>query len=212
MIIGVTGLLGAGKTAYAVSRVVALAQKRHAVLASNIRIDPPAGVDFVQLPTGSDGFDLDALYALRARARADHRNVLLLLDEVGLLLPARFWASFPVPLMSFFTNSRKLKVDVWWVSQDDADVEVSLRRRTQLVFKVSRFPGQSWDREEDRRPWLLYITRWRSGQVGKKDKLLGRSLVRWRREWESWYDTDELVEPPARLEASRRRDRSSRAR
>lgn len=199
MIVGVTGLLGAGKTAYATYRTIALARRTGAYLASNIRLVPPDGVDFVQLPTGTDGVDLEALYALRARCRAEGRGLVLLLDEVGLLLPARFWASFPVPLMSFFVNSRKLHVDIWWVSQDEADVESSLRRRTQYVYKVRRLPPARHHVSEPGRPWLLYVTRWLSGQVEKRDKRVGWEVVRWRRDWESWFDTDELVEPPARV-------------
>lgn len=209
MIVGVTGLLGAGKTAYATMRCVESARKSGAILASNIRLSPPAGVDFVQLPTGNDGVDVEALYALRARARSEGRGVVVLLDEVGLLLPARFWATFPVPLLSFFVNSRKLRVDIWWVSQDENDVEVSLRRRTQLVFKVRRIPRASMHVSDPGRPRLLWVTEWMSGQVEKKDRRIGRQLVLWRRKWETWFDTDELVEPAGRVVRARRRSGES---
>ena len=199
MIVGVTGLLGAGKTAFAVARVGQVARRTGALVASNIRLDIP-GVECVQLPTGDDGVELGALYDLRDRARAEGRGVVLLLDEVGLLLPARFWASFPVPLLSFFTNSRKLRVDVVWVSQDEADVESALRRRTQYVYRVRRIPPSRTDvGRVPGRPLLLYVTRWLSGQVEKPTKRLGWEVVRWRREWERWYDTDELVEPARRV-------------
>jgi len=201
VIIGVTGLLGAGKTAWATSQVVAAAAKHGYMLASNIKLTPPDGVEFVQLPTGQDGFDLDALYELRVRAREQRTGLILLLDEVGILLPARFWASFPVPLLQFFVNSRKLHVEVWWISQDEGDVEVSLRRRTQYVFKVRRIPAPKILDPKIRRPWLLIVTQWQVGQVGKKDKRISRSLVRWRTAWESWFDTDEIVEAAERIAA-----------
>lgn len=209
MIVGVTGLLGAGKTAYTVMRCVESCQRTGALLASNIRLQPPDGVDYVQLPVGTDGVDLEALYSLRARCRAEGRGLVLLLDEVGLLLPARFWATFPVPLLSFFVNSRKLRVDIWWVSQDESDVEVSLRRRTQYVFKVRRIPGAKHHVSDPGRPRLLMVSQWLSGRVDKPDHRIGRELVVWRRKWESWFDTDELVEPPARVARARRRSGES---
>lgn len=209
MIVGVTGLLGAGKTAYATMRCVESARRSGAILASNIRLTPPDDVEFVQLPTGDDGVDLEALYALRRRARSEGRGVVVLLDEVGLLLPARFWATFPVPLMSFFVNSRKLRVDIWWVSQDENDVEVSLRRRTQIVFKVRRIPRPKHHVADPGRPRILWVTEWLSGQVDKKDRRIGRQLVLWRRSWEGWFDTDELVEPPPRVGRVRRRSGES---
>lgn len=195
-----TGLLGAGKTTYAVMRSVESARSSGAILASNIALSPPLGVTFVQLATGDDGIDLEALYDLRARARLEGRGLVLLLDEVGLLLPARFWATFPVPLLSFFTNSRKLRVDIWWVSQDELDVESSLRRRTQFVYKVRRIPPIAMhSARRQRRPWVLFVTRWSPGQVDKKQRRLGWEFVVWRPKWQGWFDTDELVEPAGRV-------------
>lgn len=213
MIVGVTGLLGAGKSAFATQLAIGAARSTGAVVASNIRVVPPAGVEAVQLATGVDGLDLEDLERLRQRVKADGRGLVLLLDEVGLTLPARFWASFPVPLMWFFTNSRHLGVDIIWVSQDEADVESSLRRRTQYVYKVRRLPAPKVKLGKSMgRPWLLHVSRWSAGQVGKESKRLGWELMRWRREWESWFDTEELVAPAERVvRAGRGRSRAPRA-
>jgi hypothetical protein len=229
MIEGFVGLIGAGKTMLSVRHAVDLARTRGALLVSNILVECP-GVDFVHLGVGDDGVDLEQLRLILEAARGlpgeivepaegcegppvilsavEPRGVVLLVDEIGIIMPARFWQSFPVDLMFTLSQSRKLGVDLVWTSQDVEQVDAYLRRLTQWVYKVRCVPHSTLVRREaGKRPWFFWVTKWRPGLVDKKDKRIGRDLVRYRRRWELWYDTDELVRPPERL----RRGRVSRA-
>jgi len=203
---GYIGLIGAGKTMLAVEHCISTAVRRRALLFSNIAVttDRLAPEDVVQLATGDDGLDVDELRGILDRARAEGRGAVLLLDEVGILMPARFWQSFPVDLMFQFSQSRKLGLDVVYTAQDIEQVDSFLRRLTQWVFKVRAFPTPSVERRErGRRPRLFIVTKWRPASVDKRDKRLGRAIVRYRRSWEAQYNTDELVRPAERLRRRR---------
>jgi len=209
MIQGWVGLLGHGKTMLAVDQAAGLARRRGAVLASNIKLDVK-GVECHQLATGDDGLDLDQLRELVDRLRLDGRGLVLLLDEVGILMPARMWASFPVSLMMVLSQSRKLRLDLIYTSQDVEQVDAFLRRLTQWVWKVRAFPAPSLDRQErGKRPWFFSVTQWRPASIEKSGKRVSRGLRRYRRSFELAYDTDELVAPAARL-ARGSRGRGSR--
>jgi hypothetical protein len=198
------GLIGNGKTMLAVDAARQLAKRRGAVLASNIWIEPPAGVPFVQLSVGEDGLSVAQMEQLMDDARASGRGCVILIDEIGIIMPARFWQSFPIALMYRISQSRKYATDLLYTSQDVEDVDAYLRRKTQWVFKVRCFPSPSAERrEKGRRPWLIIRTQWRPATIEKKDKRVDRTILRYRRDREAVYDTDELVRPPSRL--SRRR-------
>jgi hypothetical protein len=228
VIIGFVGLIGAGKTMLAVKHAVELARRRDALLVSNIGITAP-GVDVLQLATGDDGLDVAELQTVvdAAREKREQRiaesrakrdawarrpgcGLVLLLDEVGILMPARFWASFPVSLMFTLSQSRKLAIDVIYTAQDVEQIDAFLRRLTQWVYRVRSIPGASIEkRQKGRRPWFFYVTRWRPATVDRPDKRLGRDFIRYRRPVEGWYSTDELVAPPDRLTKGRRPSRSA---
>lgn len=215
MIEGFCGLIGAGKTMLAVRHVLDLARRRGgALVVSNIRItDPTGAVECRQLGVGHDGIELDELQALIDEHGGEHgRGLVLLLDEIGVLCPARFWQTFPIDLMCQFSQSRKNGLDVVFTSQDVEMVDAMVRRLTQWIYLVRAIPGSSIERtEKGKRPWFFVVTRWRPATVGKRDKRLGRELIRYRRAWELAYNTWELVKPAARLieQAETRRCRSS---
>jgi hypothetical protein len=210
VIIGYVGLIGHGKTMLAVDEARRLAARRGAILAANCKITPPAGVEFVQLTVDEDGLSVDQLEGLMDSARATGRGVVIVIDEIGIIMPARFWQSFPIALMYRISQSRKYATDLVWTSQDEEDVDAYLRRKTQWVYKVKAIPSPSPEtRERGRRPWGMFVTQWRPGKIDKRDKRIGWRWWRYRRERESVYDTDELVRPPARLRESRGRSRRS---
>jgi hypothetical protein len=202
---GFIGLIGHGKTMLAVDHCISLARRRGAVLAANIKVTD-GDLDFVQLSVGNDGLDLDELRELMELCRWGGRGLVLLIDEVGIIMPARFWQSFPIDLMFVLSQSRKLGVDMVYTSQDVEQVDAFLRRLTQWVFKLRCYPAPSITRRErGKRPLFFVREQWRPSSIDKKDKRLGRTFIRYRREREDRYDTDELVRPPERL-----RERQSR--
>lgn len=204
MIEGYVGLIGHGKTMLAADHAIATATRRGALLASNIRLVPPkgSGVEFVPLLVGDDGLDLEQLRTLVDRCRRDGRGLVILVDEVGIIMPARFWQSFPIGLMFVLSQSRKLSLDLIWTSQDVEQVDSFLRRLTQWVYKVRAIPSPSLERRErGKRPWVMVRDRFRPAHVtgAAQDKRTERAWIRYRREREAVYDTDELVMPPLHL-------------
>lgn len=207
MITGYIGLIGHGKTMLATREAVTLARRRGAILASNIEVLAP-GVDTFRLSVGDDG--LDGVAELLSRSREEGRGVVILVDEIGIILPARFWAQgMSVDLMWAVSQSRKLSADLIFTAQDIEQVDAFLRRLTSHVTKVRAYPAPTLDRREGgKRPWFYIGSKWAPGSVDKADKRLGREWIRYRREWEGWYDTDELVRPPRHLRGKRSTPRS----
>lgn len=201
MIVGYTGLVGHGKTMLAVQESIRLARLRGAYLASNIWIDCP-DLDFVRLSVGDDG--LEGLPDLLQRARDEQRGVVIFVDEIGIVLPARFWMQgMSIQLMWAVSQSRKLGADLVFTCQHIAQLDAFLRRITDWIWKVRAVPHPSLARRvAGKRPWLFLASRWRPADVDKvedADRRLGRSIIRYRRAWEVVYDTDELVTPPEHL-------------
>lgn len=202
MITGYVGLIGQGKTMLAADDAIATARRRGALLASNIKLRPGPDVEFVPLLISDDGLDLGQLDTLVQRCRRESRGLVLLIDEVGIIMPARFWQSFPIGLMFVLSQSRKLSLDLIWTSQDVEQVDAFLRRLTQWVYKIKAFPTPSLERRErGKRPWFMTKTTFRPAHVtaAANDKRIKRETVWYRREREELYDTDELVMPPLNL-------------
>lgn len=239
MIEGFVGLIGAGKTMLAVQHAGGLAARRGALLASNIKVAVP-GVDTVQLRLTDDGLDLDQLRTILAGCRGEQpaydaavadgateaelverfgpggpparRGLIVLVDEVGVIMPARFWQSFPVDLIFTLSQSRKMGIDFIYTAQDIEQVDSILRRLTQWVYKVRAVPAPTLERRETgRRPWFFVRDQWRPATVDKEGKRIGRQRIRYNRAWESCYDTDELVRPPANLGTRKSRSRAAPA-
>lgn len=198
LITGYIGLIGHGKTMLATREAVRLARRRGALLASNIGVTAP-GVELVRLSVGDSG--LEGVPELLERAKLEGRGIVILVDEIGVILPARFWQQgMSIDLMWAVSQSRKLSADLIFTAQDVDQVDAFLRRLTQHVTKVRAVPSPTLDRRESgKRPWFFVCSEWLPGTVDKADKRLRRYFVRYRREVEAWYDTDELVRPPKRL-------------
>jgi hypothetical protein len=201
-----TGRMGSGKTMLAVDHARGLAKRRGAALASNIAVVPPSGVVFEQLETGTDGFDVAQLEVIieEGAALTPRRGLVLLLDEIGLLMPARQWAKFPVDLIMTMTQSRKMRIDIIATAQFESMVDVIVRDNAQVTYFCRSVPPASLEGyERGRRPLAFRVTKWEPGHVNMKGRKLGsRGLFGWlpyRRSMERWYDTDEIVRPPARL-------------
>lgn len=199
MIVGVVGLIGHGKTYRAVRSAAELARMRGALLAANIKVDVP-GVEFEQLPVSEDGLDVEAVMELVARCRAESRGLVILVDEVGIMMPARWWSKFPIRLLFLLSQSRKHKVDLFWTAQHQDQCDKLLRDLTEYTDRVRAIPSPTlMRRERGKRPWVFRWSRWIKVDVDKPDKQIEAGWARYRRETEAWYDTDEIIEPPARL-------------
>jgi len=204
VIIGYTGLVGMGKTMLAVREAVRLARVRGAILASNIEVTAP-DLDVVRIGVGDDG--LEGIPDLLARARSEGRGVVIFVDEIGIVLPSRFWErGMSIDLMWACSQSRKLGADLIFTCQHVAQLDAFLRRITDWIWRVKAIPHPSIERRErGKRPWFFLASRWRPADIDteRPEKRLSRASwwggIWYRRDWERLYNTDELVRPPSQL-------------
>lgn len=216
---GYVGTIGAGKTTLAVQHSLMLARMRDAVLLSNIPVvcgpkckDGDHDVTHELLPMTDDGIDLAELTRRAFRLRDEQRGLVLLMDEVGVVMPARLWKDFSVALMWVLQQSRKLACEWVWTAQDPTFVDHQLRSLTSAVHYVRAFPPPSvWRRVRGKRPWFLVDSVYLPSDAprahgtsadDKKDKRLSRSWMRYRRKWEGAFDTDGVVLPSRHLKGA----------
>lgn len=210
MITGYIGGIGTGKTMNGARDAIETARRRSAMLVSNITINAE-DLDVRKLAIGHDGIDLDQLRDLIRQCQLSDRGMVLLLDEVGILMPARFWQDFPIDLMYVLSQSRKLGVDLIYTAQDVDQVDATLRRLTTFVWLVKSFPPASIERSErGKRPWFFMMAKSKVRYIDSQLRApIGRKWRRYSRRWETAYSTAELVAPP---EVFRERSRRRRAR
>ena len=227
---GYVGTIGAGKTSLAVQHALMLARARDAVLLANIglRCGPTcvggaagafgergAGclLEHRLLPLTAEGLDMAALMECAFQARASGRGLVLLMDEVGIIMPARLWAKFPVGLMWMIQQSRRVACEWVWTAQDPSFVDKQLRDLTAVVHYVRSYPPPSiWRRSKGKRPWMLVASAYlpnaaprANGDGTARASLarIGRRFLRYRRRWEGAFDTDEIVLPPSGFAGSK---------
>jgi len=207
---GYVGTIGAGKTTLAVQHALELAKARDAELLSNIPIfcgpNCKSGDHLIHhstLPMGDSGVDIGALTTTAFRLRDEGRGLVLLMDEVGVVMPARLWKDFPVSLMWTLQQSRKLACEWIWTAQDPTFVDNQLRSLTACVWYVRSTPPPSiWRRIKGKRPWLLVASAYTpmaapraNGEGQRTERRIARRMFRYRRSWESAFDTDGIVLP-----------------
>lgn len=200
MIVGYTGRVGQGKTMLAVQEVIRTARIRNAMIASNIRIEWEG--EYRRLEVAENGLAEVAPILTEARERGV--GVVVFVDEIGIVLPARFWATnTAIDLMWACSQSRKLGADLFFTCQHISQLDAFLRRIADHVWSVWAFPAPTLiRREKGKRPWFFRLTKWDVFDMDsmKPEKRLDAEWKRYRREWEAAYDTDELVRPPTSLQ------------
>ena len=237
---GYVGTIGAGKTTLAVQHALELARMRDAVLLSNVPVRcnadcrraspeeyqadragapatfakgrPHCELEHRTLPMTDDGIDLGALTRTAFELRDAERGLVLLMDEVGVVMPARLWKDFSVALMWVLQQSRKLACEWVWTAQDPTFVDHQLRSLTSAVHYIKAYPPPSvWRRVRGKRPWVLVDTVYLPTDAprahgtaveDKKDRRLSRSWSRYRRRWEGAFDTDAVVLPSRHLKGA----------
>lgn len=210
MITGKVGRIGHGKTMRMVVEACALAKRRGAVLASNVSITPPVGVEFRLLPM--DGFS-EAFGALSDECHRRGVGLVLAVDEVHMIWDARRWDEMSVYDRYRLTQSRHLGIDMLWTAQFVDQVEKNIRNLTETVELLRAYPSPTLQRREaGKRPLFMIGQTFRPAAVRElsaeqdREKRLERRWYRYRRHHEALYDTDALMAPP-----SRRRGASGRS-
>jgi len=118
MVTGFTGLPGAGKTYWAVR------EARDAILAGR---DVYANFDII----GARKFsDLQQVLTVR--------NGVIIIDEINLVCPSRWWNKFPPELAYFWSQTRKFGLDIFWTAQHVDRVDKIIREISNYVWKLKK--------------------------------------------------------------------------
>lgn len=173
---------------------------------------PVHAIEHGTLPMNDEGLDLGELTRRAFKLRDEQRGLVLLMDEVGVIMPARLWKDFSVALMWVLQQSRKLACEWIWTAQDVSFVDHQLRSLTAVVHYVRAYPPPSiWRRAKGKRPWWLIASAYTpsnaprangEGAERKQDRKIGRKVARYQRAWEASFDTDGVVLPSRHLKGA----------
>ena len=125
MVEGFTGLPGSGKTYFAVKRALE-ADKKGIPIWSNFKIDLPN----------------NKVNRFRDLKEVFHvRKGLIIIDEINLVCPSRFWNKFPPQLAYFWSQTRKFELDIIWTAQHIDRVDKIIKEISNYcwVFKKGMF-------------------------------------------------------------------------
>jgi len=129
MIIGITGLPGSGKTYMLACRIGLTKIKQGIPVYANFSLEGAIRYN-----------DLSEVYNVV--------NGVILIDEINLLCPSRFWQSFPPELLYMWAQSRKNGLDIYWTSQSEKRADVVIREVTNYVWVCSRLYPSMRDNTE----------------------------------------------------------------
>lgn len=115
----------------------------------------------------------EAVYFCHIEQLLELSDGLVLLDEVGITLPAQFWHEVGRDLLVRICQMRHDGLDLWYTCQRLNGVNVNLREQTNMTVLCSRLG-----------PWIMQRTLSPEGKVS-----LGSRLVRLRPDVYSLYDT-----------------------
>ena len=205
-ILAFVGRLGTGKTMSAIVEI----EKRvgfvdcDVLVMSNIELQLAApNVVVYQYATGLHWPEEVArmIFAIHRTGRymgRDIRYIILLMDETGVLMNARKWASLSPSLLWIITESRHMSVDLVLTCHTPQQVDSSLRDLVDEFRDCRCFPAPSFFRRYyGKRPWFLWSQKYRGLEhFRKKGKGRHFSVLVYRRRYESLYSTDNIVIPP----------------
>lgn len=121
MLTGVFGLPRSGKTTY-LAMIAKRSQKSNIPVYSNFACDGCYKLDFSQL------------------GKKDFHDCTMLIDEISLICDSRDWKDFNSDLRYFFTNHGHYNINIFYCSQWYTDTDVKIRRMTENLFYIQRFP------------------------------------------------------------------------
>jgi hypothetical protein len=120
MIEGIVGLPGSGKTLYAVRRLLKAHQRKRMTIAN------------IHSRTGAWEFGL-------WNDISSAGNCLAVIDEAHMWFSARNWTKTAQLELAVFQQSRKEGIDLLWVAQHEARVDVAIREVTAYYWRCRHF-------------------------------------------------------------------------
>lgn len=165
MVEGIVGLPGAGKTYY-ISKIGLEAIKKGRKVYANYKLEGSTYYnDLSEVCNVEDG--------------------LILVDEINLTCPSRWWDRFPPKLAYFWSQTRKLKLDIYWTAQHQDRVDKIVREISNYIWKINNLIGG-----------YRVMTEYLPEQINKaKREVIARRFFHINKEIFKHYNTYERIKP-----------------
>jgi hypothetical protein len=169
MVEGFVGLPGSGKTYYLTKLGVEAIKKGRPVFA-NFKLE-------------------GAKYYNDLKQVMDIKEGLILVDEINLICPSRWWDRFPVELAYWWSQTRKNQLDVYWTSQHQDRVDKIVKEISNFIWEIRRLPFN-----------FRFAICFLPEQIGKsKRESFGTRYFRLNKKIWNNYNTFERIEIPRNL-------------
>lgn len=169
MVEGFVGLPGAGKT-YWLTKIGLEAIKKGRPVFANFKIE-------------------GANYYNDLKDVMDIKEGVILVDEINLICPSRWWDRFPPKLAYWWSQTRKQQLDVYWTSQHQDRVDKIVKEITNWIWEIARLPFGF-------RIARCYLPE----QIGKaKRELFGKKFFHLNKKIWNKFNTYERIEVPDRV-------------
>lgn len=177
MVEGFTGLPGSGKTYY-LAKLGIEALKDGRQVYANFKLE---GAQYFQ--------DLSEVFSVR--------KGVILVDEINLVCASRFWNKFPPELAYFWSQTRKMELDIYWTAQHIDRVDKIVREISNWVWYLRWF-GLRNKKNSDYKTTFFYRARcYLPEQINKEKKQVFDSrYFRTKKEIYSKYNTYEMIALP----------------
>lgn len=120
MVEGIVGLPGSGKT-YWLSQIGLEAIKKNRPVYANYKLK-------------------GANYYTDLKQVMEVEKGVILIDEINLICPSRWWDRFPPKLAYWWSQTRKMELDVYWTSQHQDRVDKIVKEITNYIWEMRKLP------------------------------------------------------------------------
>lgn len=120
MVEGFTGLPGSGKTYY-LAKLGLEAIKQGRIVYANFKLE---GANYFS--------NLKDVFQIR--------KGVILVDEINLSCASRFWNKFPPELAYFWSQTRKMELDIYWSAQHIDRVDKIVREISNFAWTMKKLP------------------------------------------------------------------------
>jgi hypothetical protein len=120
MVEGFVGLPGAGKTYY-LTKLGLKGLKKNREVFANYKLK-------------------GAKYYTDLKEVIDIKKGIILVDEINLICPSRWWDRFPPKLAYWWSQTRKNELDVYWTAQHQDRVDKIVKEITNWIWEIRKLP------------------------------------------------------------------------
>lgn len=165
MVEGFVGLPGSGKTYY-ISKLALEEIKKGRKVYANYKLE-------------------GATYYEDLKEVCEVEKGIILVDEINLTCPSRWWDRFPPHLAYFWSQTRKQELDVYWTAQHQDRVDKIVREISNWIWKINYLPFR-----------FRIMTKYLPEQINKvKKEKFGVKIFHIKKEVFKHYNTYERIRP-----------------